>query len=130
MRNSYILVGFEVLTAVSMKIAVFWVVAPCSLVEVYQRLPTLPSPRYMTEAAGFNETLITIDMTTSFHISEDHNLYCNCIFIIYFSLNQIHLYRFISCEASECVRNTSLFGFMFFYMTSNLSSNIYQRILW
>jgi hypothetical protein len=29
-------VGFEVLTAVSMKIAVFWVVAPCSLVEVYQ----------------------------------------------------------------------------------------------
>jgi hypothetical protein len=27
-------VGFEVLTAVSMKIAVFWVVAPCSLVEV------------------------------------------------------------------------------------------------
>jgi hypothetical protein len=28
-------VGFEVLTAVSMEIAVFWVVAPCSLVEVY-----------------------------------------------------------------------------------------------
>jgi hypothetical protein len=28
---------FEVLTAVSMKMAVFWVVAPCSLVEVYQR---------------------------------------------------------------------------------------------
>jgi hypothetical protein len=30
-------VGFEVLTAVSMKMAVLWVVAPCSLVEVYQR---------------------------------------------------------------------------------------------
>jgi hypothetical protein len=30
-------VGFEVLTAVSVKMAVFWVVAPCSLVEVYQR---------------------------------------------------------------------------------------------
>jgi hypothetical protein len=28
-------IGFEVPTAVSMKIAVFWVVAPCSLVEVY-----------------------------------------------------------------------------------------------
>jgi hypothetical protein len=28
-------VGFEVLTAVSTKMAVFWVVAPCSLVEVY-----------------------------------------------------------------------------------------------
>jgi hypothetical protein len=30
-------VRFEDLTALSMKIAVFWVVAPCSLVEVYQR---------------------------------------------------------------------------------------------
>jgi hypothetical protein len=30
-------VGFEVLTAVSTKMAVLWVVAPCSLVEVYQR---------------------------------------------------------------------------------------------
>jgi hypothetical protein len=29
-------VGFEVLTAVSTKMAVFCVVAPCSLVEVYQ----------------------------------------------------------------------------------------------
>jgi hypothetical protein len=29
-------VRFDVLTAVSMNIAVFWVVAPCSLVEVYQ----------------------------------------------------------------------------------------------
>jgi hypothetical protein len=29
-------VRFEVLTAASMKMAVFWVVAPCSLVEVYQ----------------------------------------------------------------------------------------------
>jgi hypothetical protein len=30
-QNYY--VGFEVLMAVSMKISVFWVVAPCSLVE-------------------------------------------------------------------------------------------------
>jgi hypothetical protein len=30
-------VGFEVLMAVSTKMAVVWVVAPCSLVEVYQR---------------------------------------------------------------------------------------------
>jgi hypothetical protein len=33
MGNEY--VGFEVLTAVRMKMAVFWVVAPCRLVEVY-----------------------------------------------------------------------------------------------
>jgi hypothetical protein len=30
------LARFEVLLAVSMKMAVFWVVVPCSLVEVYQ----------------------------------------------------------------------------------------------
>jgi hypothetical protein len=36
-RDRFILVGFEVLTAVSTKMAVFWVVAPCSLVEVYRR---------------------------------------------------------------------------------------------
>jgi hypothetical protein len=30
------LIGFKVLTAVSAKMAVLWVVAPCSLVEVYQ----------------------------------------------------------------------------------------------
>jgi hypothetical protein len=34
--NSEVCVGFDVLTAVSTKMAVFWVVAPCSLVEVYQ----------------------------------------------------------------------------------------------
>jgi hypothetical protein len=31
------LVRFQVLTAVSMKMTVFWDVAPCSLVEVYLR---------------------------------------------------------------------------------------------
>jgi hypothetical protein len=30
------LAGFEVLMALTMKMAVFWVVAPCRLVEVYQ----------------------------------------------------------------------------------------------
>jgi hypothetical protein len=36
-RNGTRQVGFEILTALSTKMAVFWVVAPCSLVEVYQR---------------------------------------------------------------------------------------------
>jgi hypothetical protein len=30
-------VGFEVLTTASMKMAVFWIATPCSLVEVYLR---------------------------------------------------------------------------------------------
>jgi hypothetical protein len=34
-------VRFEVLTAVGTKMAVFWVVAPCSLVEIYQRFREL-----------------------------------------------------------------------------------------
>jgi hypothetical protein len=34
---SVIKLGFEVLTAVSTMMAVFWVVAQCSLVEIYQR---------------------------------------------------------------------------------------------
>jgi hypothetical protein len=45
--------GFEVLTAARNKMAVFWIVAPCSLVEVYQRLIAL-----MMEAAGTSETLV------------------------------------------------------------------------
>jgi hypothetical protein len=32
-------VGFEILTAVSMKMAVFWIVAACSLVNVGKLLP-------------------------------------------------------------------------------------------
>jgi hypothetical protein len=35
-KNNVNRVGFEVLTAVGTKMAVFWVVAPCSLVEIYQ----------------------------------------------------------------------------------------------
>jgi hypothetical protein len=35
-NNSKSTVRFQVLMAVSMKMAVFWVVVPCSLVEVYQ----------------------------------------------------------------------------------------------
>jgi hypothetical protein len=37
MNQTHYWVGFEVLTAVSMKMAVFGVVAPCSLVELYHR---------------------------------------------------------------------------------------------
>jgi hypothetical protein len=34
-RKQKVTVGFEVLTAVSTNTAVFWVVEPCSLVDVY-----------------------------------------------------------------------------------------------
>jgi hypothetical protein len=51
-------VGFEVLTAVSMKIAVFRVVAPCSLV-----------------AARTSETLVNFYQTTRCYNPEDSNLH-------------------------------------------------------
>jgi hypothetical protein len=35
MGKGLVKVRFEVLLVVSMKMAVFWVVAPCSLVEIY-----------------------------------------------------------------------------------------------
>jgi hypothetical protein len=43
-------VRFQVLTAASIKMAVFWVVAPCSLVEVYQRLLSPSSGRYILKS--------------------------------------------------------------------------------
>jgi hypothetical protein len=67
-----LIVGFEVLTAVSMKIAVFWVVAPCSLVEVYQRFRGPIA--LMMEAARTSETLVNFYQTTRCYNPEDSNL--------------------------------------------------------
>jgi hypothetical protein len=62
-------VGFEVLTAMSMKIVVFWVVAPCSLEEVYHRFrgPCClhhQGDALMMEAARTSETLVNFYQTT------------------------------------------------------------------
>jgi hypothetical protein len=70
-------VGFEVLTAVSMKIAVFWVVAPCSLVEVYQRFRAIA---LMMEAARTSETLVNFYQTTRCYNPEDSNLHTKKLF--------------------------------------------------
>jgi hypothetical protein len=51
--------GFEVLTAVSTKMAVFWIVAPCSLVEVYQH---------------FSEKLVNFYQTRRHYNPEDSHL--------------------------------------------------------
>ncbi|KDR15651.1 E3 ubiquitin-protein ligase sina [Zootermopsis nevadensis] len=59
------LVGFEVLTAVSLKIPVFWVAAPCSLVEV----------ALMMEAARTSETSVNFYQTTQRNTPEDGNLH-------------------------------------------------------
>jgi hypothetical protein len=45
-------VGFEVLTAASMKMGVFWVVAPCSLVEVYRHFRDTGCLQYRPDDGG------------------------------------------------------------------------------
>jgi hypothetical protein len=73
------IVGFEVLTAASMKMAVFWVVAPCSLVEVYERFGGTcclhhQGDALMMEAARTSETLVNFYQTTRCYNPEDSNL--------------------------------------------------------
>jgi hypothetical protein len=55
-------VRFEVLTAVSTKMAVFWVVVPCSLVAL------------MMEAARTSETLVNFYQTTRRYNPKDSHL--------------------------------------------------------
>jgi hypothetical protein len=50
--HQYTSVRFQVLTVASMKMACFWVVVPCSLVEIYQRFRSaccLLLPDYMVQ---------------------------------------------------------------------------------
>jgi hypothetical protein len=56
--------------ALSTKTAVFWVVAPCCLVEVYQHFEAL-----MMEAARTSETLVNFYQTTRRYNPEDSHLH-------------------------------------------------------
>jgi hypothetical protein len=72
--------GFEVLAAVSTKIAVVWVVAPCSLVDVYRRfrgICCLHQIALMMEAARTSETFINFYQTTRRYNPEDSGLRWN-----------------------------------------------------
>jgi hypothetical protein len=69
-------VGFEVLTAVNTKMAVFWVAAPCSLIDVYQLIAL------MMEAASTSETLDNLYQTTRRYNPEDSHLQMNPVHIL------------------------------------------------
>jgi hypothetical protein len=79
-------VRFQVLTAVSMKVAVFWPVVQCSLVEVYRRFRGPCCPHHqgddggrslMMEAASTFETSVNFYQTTRRNNPEDsHNQFC------------------------------------------------------
>jgi hypothetical protein len=60
---------FQVLTAANMKLAVFCVVTPCSLVEVYRRFIAL-----MMKAASTSETSVNFYHTTQCKTQKTANL--------------------------------------------------------
>jgi hypothetical protein len=71
------IVRFEVLTEVSIKMAVFWVVAPCSLVEVHRSFRGACCLLYqaitlMMEAANTSETSLNFYQTTLRNNPESH----------------------------------------------------------
>jgi hypothetical protein len=66
-------VRFQVLTAASMKMAVFWVVAPCGLVGVYRRFRSAIA--LMIEAASTSETSVNFSQTTRRNNPEDSHLH-------------------------------------------------------
>jgi hypothetical protein len=80
MLEYIIIVGFEVLMAVSTKMAVFWIVAPCSLVEVYHRFRGPCCLHYqglitlMMEAPRTSEMLVNFYQTTQRYNPEDSHL--------------------------------------------------------
>jgi hypothetical protein len=69
-RKITIHVGSEVVTAVSTKMTVFWVVAPCSLVEVYRRFR---GPCCLHHQ-GDDSSLVNFYQTTRRYNSEDSHL--------------------------------------------------------
>jgi hypothetical protein len=62
---------FEVLTAASIKMAVFWVVAPCSLVEIYRLSEVLAASIIRAMIASTSETLVNSYQTTRRNTPED-----------------------------------------------------------
>jgi hypothetical protein len=73
-------VGFEVLTAASMKMAVLWVVAPCSLVDVYQHFRG-PCCLHHQGPVRTSETLVNFYQTTRRYNPEDSHPHMQFMFL-------------------------------------------------
>jgi hypothetical protein len=72
-------VRFQVFTAARIKMAIFWVVAPYILVEVYQRFRGACCLHHqgalMTVAASTSETSVNVYQTTRCNNPEDSHLH-------------------------------------------------------
>jgi hypothetical protein len=98
-------VKFQVLTAVSMKMVIFWVIAPCSLEEVHRRFrgvchlhhqgsSSIIAP--MIEAARTSETSVNFYHTIRRNNSDrnavfrDLSMHCERVGLFYFKIKQEH----------------------------------------
>jgi hypothetical protein len=73
-------VRFQVLTVASMKMAVFWVVAPCNLVEVCRRFRERRA--LMMEASNTTETSVNLYQTTRRNKPEDSRRHMEHNFVV------------------------------------------------
>jgi hypothetical protein len=69
-----ILVRFQVLMAVSMEMAVFWVVALCSLVEVYQHFRGACCHQHQGDEDLMMEAASIFEMSVNFYQTLWHNI--------------------------------------------------------
>jgi hypothetical protein len=96
------LVGFEVLMAVSTKMAVFWVLAPCSLVEVnFQRIFTLQKKIIRIMAGAKPRNLCR----SLFKKLEILPLPCECIFSSMNIINNLERFQTNSTVHSVNTKN-------------------------
>jgi hypothetical protein len=73
------IVGFEVLTAVVMKTAIFWDITPCSRWLARWFHAELIFSTLKMEAICFSETSVDTQRTTRHYIPEDGSLYRNIV---------------------------------------------------
>jgi hypothetical protein len=78
-------VTFQVFTAASKKMAIFWVVAPYGLVEVYRRFREACCLHHlialMMEAANTSEMTVNFYQTTRHNNPEDSHLHSGTDFV-------------------------------------------------
>jgi hypothetical protein len=131
---STIQVGFEVLTAVSTKMAVFWVVAPCSLVEVYQRFRGPCCLHYQAlialimETATPSETSVNFYQTTRCYSPEDIHLLLPfssepSIFLFRLSYQPFSQSKFYTCFHSDL-------NYRMFHLKHNPDYNSICKLWW
>jgi hypothetical protein len=72
------LVTFQVLTATSMMMAVFWNVAPCSLVDIDRRFRGAYRLNHQGDVVNSSETSVSIYQSVRRNIPQDSNLQVKC----------------------------------------------------